>query len=72
MDSLIALRESRHAAFRDRHFGLARMHERANLAGGKLVIWSKLDSGTDVELTIPASLGVRKIAFGAPVAVPGT
>jgi nitrate/nitrite-specific signal transduction histidine kinase len=32
------------------------MHERAKLIGGKLEVWSELDSGTEVELTIPASL----------------
>jgi signal transduction histidine kinase len=41
---------------RDGHFGLTGMYERAQLVGGKLVILSKLDSGTEVELTIPASL----------------
>jgi signal transduction histidine kinase len=37
------------------HYGLRGMRERAQLAGGKLVVWSKLDSGTEVELSIPAS-----------------
>jgi signal transduction histidine kinase/ligand-binding sensor domain-containing protein len=36
------------------HFGLHGMRERAQLAGGKLVVWSKPDSGTEVELSIPA------------------
>ncbi len=40
---------------RQGHFGLPGMKERAKLAGGKLAVWSKLDSGTEVELTIPAS-----------------
>jgi hypothetical protein len=31
------------------------MRERAQLVGGKLAVWSKLDSGTEVELSIPAS-----------------
>jgi hypothetical protein len=31
------------------------MRERAKLMGGKLAVWSELDSGTEVELTIPAS-----------------
>jgi hypothetical protein len=31
------------------------MHERAKLAGGKLEVWSKLDSGTEIELSIPAA-----------------
>lgn len=38
------------------HYGLHGMHERAKLIGGKLEVWSELDSGTEVELTIPASL----------------
>ena len=37
------------------HFGLPGMQERAKLAGGELSIWSEPDSGTQVELTIPAS-----------------
>ena len=37
------------------HYGLHGMHERAKLIGGKLEVWSELDSGTEVELTIPAS-----------------
>jgi ligand-binding sensor domain-containing protein/signal transduction histidine kinase len=37
------------------HYGLRGMRERAKLMGGKLGVWSKLDSGTEVELRIPAS-----------------
>jgi len=37
------------------HWGLRGMHERAKLVGGNLGVWSKLDSGTEIELTIPAS-----------------
>ena len=37
------------------HFGLRGMRERAKLLGGKLAVWSELDSGTEVELKIPAS-----------------
>jgi signal transduction histidine kinase len=36
------------------HFGLRGMRERAKLAGGKLAVWSGLDAGTEVELSIPA------------------
>lgn len=39
---------------REGHYGLPGMQERAKLAGGKLTVRSKLDSGTEVELTIPA------------------
>jgi signal transduction histidine kinase len=37
------------------HFGLHGMRERAKLAGGKLTVWSEHDSGTEVELVIPAA-----------------
>jgi signal transduction histidine kinase/ligand-binding sensor domain-containing protein len=47
---------------RSGHFGVQGMRERAKLAGGRLEIWSKLDSGTEVELSIPASIAY--VAFG--------
>jgi len=37
------------------HYGLPGMRERAKLIGGKLVVWSEVGSGTEVELRIPAS-----------------
>jgi signal transduction histidine kinase/ligand-binding sensor domain-containing protein len=37
------------------HYGLGGMRERAKLMGGKLAVWSEVDSGTEVELRIPAS-----------------
>jgi signal transduction histidine kinase len=37
------------------HWGLRGMHERAKHVGGNLGVWSKPDSGTEIELTIPAS-----------------
>ena len=40
---------------RAKHYGLHGMRERAKLVGGKLAVWSKLDSGTEVDLSIPAS-----------------
>jgi len=36
------------------HYGLDGMRERAGLMGGKLTVWSELDSGTEIELSIPA------------------
>jgi signal transduction histidine kinase len=39
---------------REGHFGLRGMRERAKLIGGKLAVWSEVDAGTEVELTIPA------------------
>jgi signal transduction histidine kinase len=38
------------------HFGLHGMRERAESGGGRLEVWSELDSGTEVELSIPASI----------------
>jgi signal transduction histidine kinase len=38
------------------HYGMAGMQERATLVEGKLAVWSELDSGTEAELTIPASV----------------
>jgi signal transduction histidine kinase len=40
---------------REGHFGWRGMRERAKLVGGKLTVWSELDSGTEVELSIPAN-----------------
>jgi len=44
------------------HFGLAGMHERAKLVGGTLAVWSERASGTEAELTIPASVAYAKSA----------
>ncbi len=37
------------------HWGLHGMRERAKIIGGNLEVWSSAQSGTEVELTIPAS-----------------
>jgi signal transduction histidine kinase len=42
------------------HYGMPGMQERATLVGGKLAVWSEIDSGTQTELTIPASLAYVK------------
>jgi len=42
------------------HWGLRGMHERAKLVGGDLEVWSKLETGTEIELTIPASTAYAK------------
>jgi signal transduction histidine kinase len=42
------------------HFGLHGMRERAELAGGELAIWSEVASGTELELSIPASKAYTK------------
>ncbi len=44
-----------HAGGRAGHHDLPGMHERANMVGGKLSFWSELNSGTEVEMTIPSS-----------------
>jgi signal transduction histidine kinase len=36
------------------HFGLPGMRERAELAGGRLDVWSEVGVGTEIDLTIPA------------------
>ena len=40
---------------RSGHWGLHGMHERARLVGGILNVWSEVNSGTEVELTVPAA-----------------
>jgi len=45
------------------HYGLRGMRERAKVIGGKLDIWSRRDSGTEIQLSIPASR-----AYAKPVA----
>jgi signal transduction histidine kinase len=42
------------------HFGLAGMHERAKLVGGKLAVRSGLSTGTECDLSIPASVAYAK------------
>jgi len=37
------------------HYGLRGMRERAKLMAGKLAIWTELNSGTELELKVPAS-----------------
>ncbi len=44
------------------HFGLHGMRERAKLIGGELAIWSEVDSGTEIELSVPASRAYTKSA----------
>jgi ligand-binding sensor domain-containing protein/signal transduction histidine kinase len=44
---------------RDDHWGLQGMRERAKRIGGKLDLWSRPGSGTEVELTVPAATAYR-------------
>jgi signal transduction histidine kinase len=46
------------------HFGLRGMRERAELAGGKVTVWTKLDAGIEVELCIPAARAYMRISDG--------
>ena len=39
-----------------RHFGLPGMRERAEIVGGRLEVFSKFNSGTQVELSIPGTI----------------
>jgi signal transduction histidine kinase/ligand-binding sensor domain-containing protein len=41
---------------RSGHWGLQGMRERAKLLGGQLEVWSELGSGTEIQLSIPASI----------------
>jgi signal transduction histidine kinase len=45
---------------REGHYGLPSMRERARLVEGKLTVWSELNSGTEIELTIPAGVAYAK------------
>src|SRR5262249_15071194 len=47
-------------ADRPGHFGLPGMRERAGLIGATLTVWSERDAGTEVELTVPASIAYAK------------
>ena len=40
---------------REGHYGLHGMRERAKLMGGKLTVWTAAQSGTEIELIIPAA-----------------
>jgi signal transduction histidine kinase len=44
------------------HFGVHGMHERAKLIGGKFSVWSARDSGTEIELSIPAARAYAEFA----------
>ena len=41
---------------RSGHWGLQGMRERTKLLGGQLEVWSELDSGTEIQLSVPASI----------------
>ena len=45
---------------REGHYGMHGMRERTEVIGGKLEIWSQLNAGTEVELTIPGNLAYAR------------
>ena len=49
------------AGGREGHFGLRNMKERAEIAGGKLEVWSRDGAGTEIELTIPAASAYKTV-----------
>jgi nitrate/nitrite-specific signal transduction histidine kinase len=50
--------------WRPGHYGLRGIRERAKLLGGKLEVWSEHDSGTELELSIPASRAYETFLTG--------
>ena len=48
------------ACGREGHYGLPGMHERAKLAGGRLVVRRGVNSGTEAEIIIPAARAYAK------------
>src|SRR6185369_999604 len=38
------------------HFGLPGMRERSEVVGGRLEVWSKINSGTQIQLSIPGAI----------------
>jgi signal transduction histidine kinase/ligand-binding sensor domain-containing protein len=44
------------------HWGLNGMRERAQAVGGNLTVWSEIDSGSEIEVTIPASIAYAKFS----------
>lgn len=43
-------------AQREGHWGLQGMRERAEIFGARLDVWSEIDAGTEIELSIPAAI----------------
>ena len=50
------------AGGRGGHYGLPGIRERAELVGGKFAVWSELNVGTAIALTVPASIAYTKSA----------
>jgi signal transduction histidine kinase/ligand-binding sensor domain-containing protein len=45
------------------HYGLRGMRERAQSLGGELTIWSEVNSGTEIDLTVPSSGAYAKLGL---------
>lgn len=48
------------------HWGLAGMRERAEKLGAKYELWSEVDAGTEIQLSVPASIAYAKPSNKAP------
>ena len=59
-ESRVVLLARRAASSRTGHHGLLGLRERAQLAGGNFTVQSSPEFGTQIELTIPASLAYMK------------
>lgn len=44
------------------HFGLQGMHERAHKVGGQLKFWSRPETGTEVELSVPGATAYQSLS----------
>jgi nitrate/nitrite-specific signal transduction histidine kinase len=42
------------------HYGIRGMRERATVIGGRFVIWSEVDAGTEIELRVPGGTAYAK------------
>jgi signal transduction histidine kinase/ligand-binding sensor domain-containing protein len=51
------------------HYGIHGMRERAKLIGATLSVWSAVDAGTEVELTIPAQRAYATAAEKPPASI---
>jgi len=63
--------ETLEAGGRAGHHGMPGMQERAKLVGGTLTISSELDSGTQIEIAIPAALAYMKASAAHPTGISG-
>jgi signal transduction histidine kinase len=55
------------AGYRQNHWGLTGMRERAAKIRGRLTVWSRIGTGTEIELRVPASMAYVGAADSAPL-----